>query len=239
VGIRCREELPEWLANAMARPPHPTLRIVEKCGLRSEHSAMHVQNVGDEGFGYLEWILQRYDSLPPCAILLHGNEAHTRLHGNFRALLACMRPVRELANSSLAVPLGHQFIPARSLAMRDVGRGLDRFYVHLAARGVTLPDVRRRVLRLWCCNVWLLTARAIRERSAEWWRVMRDAALLRVGGLTPSGKSFAAFGRSPSNPMGHPEIGVIYEHTFHLMLGFRITTDQSTYEALRTRAFDC
>jgi len=26
-----------------------------------------VKNVGEEGFGYLSWIVERWESLPPCA----------------------------------------------------------------------------------------------------------------------------------------------------------------------------
>ena len=71
VWVRCREPPPAWL------PWHAT--IVEKCGLLSNRSVLSVDNKGDEGYGYLEWIMWRWSTLPPCVYLLHGSNSHLRL----------------------------------------------------------------------------------------------------------------------------------------------------------------
>ena len=36
-------------------------------GLTPSPAPSQVQNVGEEGFGYLAWIVERWESLPPCA----------------------------------------------------------------------------------------------------------------------------------------------------------------------------
>jgi hypothetical protein len=214
VWVRCDEPIPPWLP--------PSASIVEKCGrVSAGQSVLSVHNVGDEGFGYLEWILSRYHSLPPCVILLHGSRPHLRLP--LDRLLRCLRPAAShWTVEPLAVALSDVFIEGRVLAEEDVGRGLEAFYAHLRRAGIKeadLPDVRGRPLSLWCCNTWLLTATAIRRRTLQWWTVMRSAAQLPIEGHTASGKRYAAFERNERNPAGHPEVGVIYEHVFPLMLG--------------------
>ena len=46
---------------------------ITKCtcvhGLTPSPAPKQVQNVGEEGFGYLSWIVERWESLPPCALM--------------------------------------------------------------------------------------------------------------------------------------------------------------------------
>ena len=39
-------------------------------GLTPSPAPKQVKNVGEEGFGYLSWIVERWESLPPCASIL-------------------------------------------------------------------------------------------------------------------------------------------------------------------------
>ena len=235
VWVRCREPPPAWL------PWDAT--IVEKCGLLSNRSILSVDNKGDEGYGYLEWIMWRWSTLPPCVYLLHGSNSHLRL--GLDLLLRSQRSVSSLSRESLAVPLGDTFVDGRVLGswngQDDVRRGLDLFYRHLnqtlgPLHG--LPDIRGQSLHLHCCNTWLLTRRAIRSRSLEWWSALRSAALLPVSGYTPSGKTFAGFERTARNPVGHSEIGIIYEHIFHLALGLALNTTRVNDERVFRSVFN-
>lgn len=230
VWVRCDEILPSWLPADAS--------IVEKCGRSSSTSVLSVHNVGDEGFGYLEWIVSRYQSLPPCVLLLHGARPHLRVP--LDDLRRCLRPAVRLGAEALAVPLSDIFIAGRVLAETDVGRGLDAFYNYLRRSDIyDMHEVRGQPLSLWCCNTWLITAAAIRRRPLHWWTAMRTAAQLPIEGYTPSGKRFATFERNDRNPAGHPEIGVIYEHTFPLMLGFEVNTTREQYEREFQAAFEC
>ena len=235
VWVRCREPPPAWL------PWHAT--IVEKCGLLSNRSVLSVDNKGDEGYGYLEWIMWRWTTLPPCVYLLHGSKSHLRL--GLDLLLRSQRSVSSLSRESRAVPLGETFVDERVLGSwngrDDVRRGLDLFYRHLnqilgPLHG--LPDIRGQPLQLHCCNTWLLTRLAIRSRSLEWWSALRSAALLPVSGYTPSGKTFAGFERTARNPVGHSEIGIIYEHIFHLALGLALNTTRVNNERVFRSVFN-
>jgi hypothetical protein len=245
VWVRCAEPIPAWLPDGA--------QIVEKCGEVSDRSVLSVHNVGDEGFGcappsapsalalpharatprvrYLEWLVHRYDSLPACVLLLHGAHHHMRVAP--ADLLGSLRPSRELAALSLAVPLGDIFVERRVLHPQDVGRGVDVFYRHLQAHGLAgrdggLPDIRGEPLSLWCCNTWLLTHNAIRARPLGWWVGMLSAAKLPVAGHTASGTRYAVHGGAGAGR--HPEVGVIYEHAFHLMLGYALNATRSDYE---------
>ena len=256
VWVRCHEPIPTWLPD--------NAKIVEKCGEFIEaRSVLSVNNVGDEGFGYLEYIIARYATLPLCVLLLHGSHSYLRMLP-VSSLLRNLRPPAELAHAALAVPLSDIFIAGRVLAARDVGRGLDVFYEHLQAASASearaaedeelldlldvpanpaasslLPDVRGQPLHLWCCNTWLLTRKAIRQRPLEYWTAMRTAAQLPVDGYTSTGKRYAHFESTERNGPGHPEIGVIYEHVFHLMLGYELNATRDTYERAWRGAFDC
>ena len=70
VLVRCNESTTSLVR--LANRTGQRLSILEKCGRHEAASALHLRNVGEEGFGYLSWIIARWDTLPPCAWLLHG-----------------------------------------------------------------------------------------------------------------------------------------------------------------------
>ena len=108
VWVRCNEPAGPLLR--LVNRTGQRLSIVDKCEAHTSASAMRVrnspslaitgcsylpgtitkrsptpnqvQNVGEEGFGYLSWIVERWETLPPCAFLLHGGwKRRARLWG--------------------------------------------------------------------------------------------------------------------------------------------------------------
>ena len=63
-----RQASPTMRARNSARPGHNPVHPVH--GLTPSPAPKQVQNVGEEGFGYLSWIVERWESLPPCASII-------------------------------------------------------------------------------------------------------------------------------------------------------------------------
>ena len=139
-------------------------------------AAEQVQNVGEEGFGYLSWIVARWESLPPCAFLLHGGwKRRPRFWDMVVNLLPCA--LRPRGRAALAVPLSHLFV-----ANRRPPPGMDSLMSSVRAAGVgpdLLPDwLRQRALSYYATNVWFVTREAMRRKPLPLWVALRDAALI-------------------------------------------------------------
>ena len=170
-----------------------------------------VQNVGEEGFGYLSWIVGRWETLPPCAFLLHGGwKRRPRFWDMVVDLLPCALAPRE--RSALAVPLSHLFVESRRPPA-----GMEVLMQSVRAAGIgpdLLPDwLRRDALSYYATNVWFVTRAALRRKPYQLWAALRDAALV-------PGKP-----RSYSEPTqgaattAHSSVALLYEHLFHVALG--------------------
>lgn len=240
VWVRCFEPVEALKA---ALPPGTRLTVVEKCGLplkgasASNTTSLRMANTGDEGWAYISWILDRWASLPACAVFLHG--AHRYVFAQYPELFRCLRPASHFAPCQLSLPLSGHY-NSRGMRSNDVGRGLDVFYNFTAASRVhplvtSIPDVRGVKLGLFCCNTWLLTRNAIRSRPHSFWKAMRDVALLPVEGKSPTGKAYAT--RASPMPEPHPEIAIIYEHVFHILLGHPVVFPHDPWFPDLKRAF--
>ena len=257
--MRCREPIAGYL---FPQNGSHTLRIVEKCGLwNATHSELNVSNIGEEGFGYLSWIVARYHTLPECVFMMHGLHIPQVLRRPLAELVRCLKPatmgmenVDVNASLSGAIPLSKVWVQSRLLNMNDIGRGMDAFYGHLqqsaalltngtssmaAAHALhDLPDIRNQKLSLYCCNTWLLTRDAILQRPLELWDAARTASFLPIKSVTKSKKAFATY-RKHRDFVIHSEIAMVYEHVFHLLLGYRLGTARQVYRDHYRRADLC
>jgi hypothetical protein len=77
VWVRCRESLNRWVLHDLPAMGY-RVNVVEKCESRPVdakagappffYNSLFVPNVGDEGYGYLAWIVSRWYTLPRCAM---------------------------------------------------------------------------------------------------------------------------------------------------------------------------
>ena len=103
VWVRCFEPRERFLRLV---PRGMRVSIVEKCGEHGRGTALQTENVGEEGFGYASWVVSRWDSLPPCAFLLHGGwRRRPKFWDRMIGLMECVRkPVAEWASRHVARP---------------------------------------------------------------------------------------------------------------------------------------
>ena len=222
VWVRCKEPRERLLA---AIPRGARVSIVEKCGEHGQGTALEVANVGEEGFGYASWITERYNSLPTCVFLVHGGWMRRPVTWDQVAtLFGCVRqPVRAWTRLQ-PLPLAHMWRIDRMLN----GDGLSVFYRHLREKGVnesSMPDLRSKPLSYYATNMWLVPSAALRSRPRAFWQAMRDASLLRG-----QWRGFAEMGVGRL----HSEMGLIYEHVFHVALGLPAAPSEAA--AWRQRA---
>ena len=223
VWVRCREPREDFLRVV---PRGMRVSIVEKCGEHGQGSALEVRNVGEEGFGYSSFIVARWDSLPACAFLVHGGwRRRATFWDGVATLFGCVRrPVSNWTSKPMAIPLAHMWRPDRML----VGSGLGVFYHHLRDVGVderVFPDLKSTPLSYYATNSWLVSRPALQQKPRAFWDAMRSASL-----LSGQWRGFAEMGVGKL----HSEMGLIYEHLFHVALGLDAAARES--EAWRVRA---
>lgn len=176
VWVRCNEPIDPLLR--LVNRTGQRLSVVEKCDAPTSASGLRVPNVGEEGFGYLSWIVERWDTLPPCAFLLHGGwKRRPRFWDMVVELLPCAHAHAQHQRAALAVPLSHLFVERRGPPA-----GMDVLMRSLRASGVgpeLFPDwLRQRALNYYATNVWFVTREALRRRPYQLWAALRDAALV-------------------------------------------------------------
>ena len=82
-----------------------------------------------------------------------------------------------------------------------------------------IPYANGNVVNVYCCNSWLVTRPAIQQFGYKYWEFFMNISLWHV-----CGPHFShVVGRSHNGHPPHPDLGVMYEHIFHLMLGHKLT----------------
>lgn len=217
VLVHCDEDT--FAIERAANRTQQRLTLVQKCGQRRDDRAvdeLHLDNVGEEGFGYASWILQRWDSLPECMFLLHGGwERRAHFFGMITELLPCVRPLPlgTASNRSLTVALPHLIVS------KAPTRGTDAVMRFVRRAGVgpdVLPGYPGKRHIFFATNAWFVTRGALRAKPRRVWTALRNAA------LDPNRRfRFAHASRDAHNHTLHSTVGIAYENIFPLALGLR------------------
>ena len=116
-----------------------------------------------------------------------------------------------------------------------IGSGLGAFDRHVRDSGISesvFPNVRDRPLGYYATNSWLVSRAALQHSMKALWETLRNASL-----LPNMWRGFATPARIPGHGhTAHSEMGLIYEHVFHLALGLPVAVDEA--QAWGQRAAD-
>ena len=109
VWVRCNESVSRSIYKHLPDMGY-RVNIVEKCDKHHPpdtppyfFNSLYVPNVGDEGYGYLAWIMARWYTLPECMIFMHGSHEHLQ---HPREFFKCLRPASTFSSTALAIPMG-------------------------------------------------------------------------------------------------------------------------------------
>ena len=220
IWVRCNESVTRSVYKHLPAMGY-RVNIVEKCD--KHHSAdtppfffnsMYVPNVGDEGYGYLAWIMARWFTLPECMIFMHGSHEHFQHPHEF---LTCLKPASAFSSQPLAIPLGGTYVAGRKFQGCAFKHIYQRMETKLGKQ--VIPYANGHVVNVYCCNSWLVTKPAILQHGHRYWEFFMNISLWHV-----CGRNFAhVVGDKHKGHPPHPDLGVMYEHIFHMMLGHGYT----------------
>ena len=195
VWVRCQEEKKK---SKFLNSWNGTLSTIEKC--ETENA---IENVATEGYGYLDYIVKNYPNFPSFVIFLHGipEQHNDNLNSSIYNFINKIQLTRK--NNMPWCSFSERYVANRMLFKNDVGRGLEEFYKLKVSQKI--PDLRQKNIFFPCCSTFVVSKELLLSFSLRDYNELKNLAVLPIKGKSKYGKLF------------HSEIGVIYEHIWHLL----------------------